>query len=378
MLHGKTPFLDYSVLSLRHIADLLQIFFLAVPTLIVVKWLAARRLRKMIPDQTLMAGWLMALGGTTAVIILDPTNSIVVDFPRLLAYLSPFGFVAALVFNDVDQPDRSRRLQLLPLAAVAAVMFPLSYLPTYINIHRADPYVSTYLGRHVDYYREMCYTFRDAFFYVRDLDKSNEWEQAAERKSPDRINLTGSAYLIAGGNTSEGIKTLHQVIARNRYWSEPRSLLARAQMASGRHRQALPQIDTALMLEPLGRQHHINRYECFRDLKKYDDALAACRRGLALYPADTFMTTDLMILNFRAGNYQAADSVANQLIVSNPRHAYARFIKGALADRAGNRTEAVKNYQLFLEMAGDDPDVPRVSERIRQLTAPAAEPPNQQ
>jgi tetratricopeptide (TPR) repeat protein len=370
MLHGKTPFLDYGVLSVRHIADLLQIFFLAVPTLLVVKWLSAQRIRKLVPDQTLMAAWLMALGGATAVIVLDPNNSIVVDLPRLLAYLSPFGVVTALVLNDVERPEVNSRLRLLPLAAAAAIMFPLSYLPAYVNIYRADPYVSDYLSHHEGYYKKMCYNFRDAFFYIRDLDKSNAWEQASERKSPERINLTGSAYLIGGGQVSEGIKTLHQLIARDLYWAEPRSLLARAEMAGGQYRQALVQIDTALMLEPYERQHQINRYECYRDLGNYDEALAACRRGLELYPADTFMTTDLMILNYRAGNYRTADSVAEALIAARPRHAYAHFIKGALADRAGNRQAAVKAYQLFLEMATTDPDIPRVLERIRELTSP--------
>ena len=378
MLHGKAPFLDYGILSLRHIADLLQIFFLAVPTLIVVKWLSAQRIRKLVSDRTLMAGWLMALGGTTAVVILDPTNSIVIDLPRLLAYLAPFGFVAALVFNDVDQPGESQRLRLLPLVAVASIMFPLSYLPAYIDIKRADPYVDRYLARHTDYYKEACYSFRDAYFYTRDFDNSNRWEQAAERKSPERINLTGSAYLIGGGKFSEGIKTLYQLIARDRFWAEPRGLLARAHMAGGRYVQALPQIDTALMLDPYSRDPYVSRYECYRDMGKYDEALDACQQALELFPADTFMTTDLMILNYRARKFQTADSVADELINTNPRHAYARFIKGALADQTGDTARALKNYQMFLELAKDAPDGPRIRHRMRQLQHSEGQQPEQQ
>lgn len=370
LLHGKPPSLDYGIFSLRHISDLLQILFLAVPTLIVVKWLVVRQIRTLTEDHTLIAAWLMALGGATAMIVLDPTESIVIDLPRLLAYLAPFGFVAALVLNGAERPETGARLKLLPLAAAAAIMLPLSYLPAYVNIYRADPMVNTYLANHDEYYKELCYTFRDAFFYLRDFDKSNSWEQAAESKSPERINLTGSAFLIGGGQVSDGIKTLHQIIARDLYWAEPRSLLAKAMMASGQYRQALPQIDTALMLEPFERQHQINRYECYRDLGNYDEALSACQRGLELYPADTFMTTDLMILNFRAGNYRTADSVADALIAARPRHAYAHFIKGALADRAGNRRDAVRFYQLFMDLAKNDPDVPRVRARIHELTAP--------
>lgn len=364
---GKAPLYDYGLFSLRHLADFLQILFLAVPTLFLLKWLLIQRRSNMVGDRSMMAGWFMALGGLATVLILDPNNSVVLDLPRLLAYLAPYGFLTALVLNDTDSREPSQRLQLLPIVAVAAVMLPISYLPAYVDVGRADHYIDKYLRNHVAYYKSACYAFRDAYFYVEDYDKATTWEQAAEQKSPERINLTGSAFLIAGDDDSEGIRTLHQLISRDRYWAEPRSLLARALMSRGQYAAALAQIDTSLMLEPYGRQHRINQYECYRDMQRYDRALEVIQEALALFPADTFITTDLMLVNFRARNYRTADSIATELISSNPAHAYAHFVRGAMADQANDTAKAIRYYGKFVELAGENPDVPSIQQRIQEL-----------
>jgi len=368
-LEGKPPFYDYGLMSLRRLGDLLQLLFMTVPTVVVALWLYFRYARTPASPRVVTAAGFMSLGGLAAMALFDPTNGIVLDLPRLLAYLTPFGFLIAVIFNGLDAPTGAgKRLQLLPLTAAAAVMLPVSYLPAYIDVEMADPYVDSYLAEHDGYYKHACFAFRDAYFYVEDYDKATTWEQAAESKSPDRINLTGSAYLMAGNDHSEAIRTLSQMISRDRYWAEPRSLLARSYMAQGRYAAALPQIDTALMLEPYARQHYINAYECYRDMQRFDLALEKIHEALALYPGDTFMVTDLMLVNFRAQNYQTADSIATALLADNPTHAYGYFVKGALADQAGNVVIARRNYQRFLELAGDNPDVPAVQHRLRQLT----------
>lgn len=365
MIDSKKPLSDYGAFSLRHIGDFAQVLFLSAPLVIVFKWMAVRRVREFFLSPVAVTGWLMAAGGTVLVFTLDPVNSIPLDLPRFVAYLGGIGIaIAALAGGTFAHSVTTRTLAAL---AAASILLPISYLPIYTSLARAEHYVEPYVESRRTYYQPAAIAFRDTHFYRRAFDAATGWEQRLSTQSESFMHLQGCLYLAAGGRGDEAIPRLYQLIAGHPYWWEPRAALARTQLSLGRPDLAGPQIDTALMLEPFNREPLVLQYEYYRNLGRVDSALYALEFARDYFPADTFIATDHMLLRLRAGEYAVADSLAEDRLSRDSAHAHAWYVKGVLADRAGKVTPAINYYNRFLEIGPADPDTVRVRRRMETL-----------
>ncbi len=362
---GKPPHSDYGVFSPRHLSDLAQLIFLAFPQILVVIYLMvgghwSRRINRGTVSWLL----LLSLSGLTTVTLIDPVNSIVLDFPRLTVYLLPLSLLLIVLVRDRRTADNNRGPALL---AAVCLMLPLSYLPTYLCIARADPYVTDYLDKHESFNRAGCLAFRDAYFYRKDLDEANAWERQLPHRSHDHLNLEGCRFLAEQGDEAEALRTLYGVIAQNPYWAEPRALFVQIQMQLNRYDLAKPQIDTCLMLEPYRKEFLTNRYRFYRDTRDYTHAYEAIREALEIYPHDSDFETDLMIVNYRSGRLPAADSIAGALVAADSTLAYPYLILGLLAEVRRDTSTAISMLNQFISLAPNEPETPAIMERINEL-----------
>ena len=365
---GKLPQSDYGLFSGRHIGDLIQFFLLALPMIVVLKGLAILSPKHMMGSTAALAGWLMALGGLTVVFILDPVNNIVLDTPRLVAYLAPLSFLFALLAAKASAADAKPAPWLAAVAAVA-VLLPLSYLPVYRSVGLSDGYVVSYLEKHDLMYRRAIYAFRDAYFYRKNLDRANEWELKLPIKSPEYLNLRGCRDLALNGKYDDAIMVLNRIITANPFWSEPRLLLASTQMSVNNFRAAEPQIDTCLMLDPYDRATLMQEYAYYRGKGEIAKALKKVEDALALYPGDSEIRTDQMLLNFRIGNTSFADSLAHTLMAADTSLPFPYLVRGLIEDQRGRTDTAIALYQRFVDKAPNEPEASVVKQRLDSLQA---------
>ncbi|MCK4460743.1 MAG: hypothetical protein KAW46_03010, partial [candidate division Zixibacteria bacterium] len=271
-LHGKSPFGDYGLFSARHISDVVQVFLLTIPAIVVTKYLWARRLSALRTDANLVTLSLMTLAGGAVMVIMDPVHSIVFDLPRLVVYMIPMSLLTGLLLADVplDVPNGRR---LLGVMAALALMVPMSYLPVLLKINNTESYASEYFDKHELYYLQAGLAFRDAYFYRRHLDerkqviripgheqvspedlapygepppaaldtlarandtisldttnleKANQWEWMMPSRSSDYLNLRGVGDLITADQPNEALRILYRIKAQRPYWAEARATL---------------------------------------------------------------------------------------------------------------------------------------------------------
>ena len=366
-LAGKLPHSDYGLFSPRHLGDILQIVFLAFPQFIIVVYFIVIRRHPSRNNGNSLFSLLLVLGGTTVVFIMDPSNNIVFDFPRLAAYLFPLSFVLAMLLNEYELQKSSHHDRVLAILAAICLIFPLSYLPNYLRIAKADPYVTDYLEKHESFYMQGCLAFRDAYFYRKELDQANAWEWKLPRVSHDYLNLEGAKSLSMQGQDAEALRTLHKVIVQNPYWSDARSVFVGIQMKMGRYHLAKPQIDTCLMLEPFRKEYMINLYRYYRDIQNYPEALKSIKRTLKLFPGDNDIKTDLMVVHYRSGAYLVANSLADTLLATDSTLPYPYLIKGLLAEIRKDPQAAITHYKKFITLAPNEPDTPPIQERLNEL-----------
>ncbi len=365
-MSGKRPQTDYGIFGGRHIGDMAQLLFLAAPLVIAMKMIAANFFDRVRSSNALVAAWLMSLGSFTVLMVLDPKSGIVMDFPRLIVWLTPQSFLLALLVRETL--ISKVRPGLMPgLMAAAAVMFPLSYLPVYTSIHHSEEYVSDYMDQHDIFYEATCLAYRDAYFQIGEYPSADRWEWAMPTKSPDYLNLQGTVNLLAAGEFSDAITVLNNMIAKRPFTTGPRVKLAAAQMQLGHYDLAKPQIDTCLMLEPYNRVHHIHLYSFYRNTGRLPEAIKAVDNAHEIFPTDREIQTDQMLLNFRLGNLETADSLAHHLNRQADDLPFPHLILGMLEDHRQNPEAAIPYFEKFLELAPEEPEAPVIRSRLDSL-----------
>ena len=367
-IKGHLPHSDYGLFSGRHIGDILQLFFLAIPLAAVMKVTAFLQKGWLKNNHPAMAFWLMGSTGAILIFIANPTNNIVLDFPRLTAYLTPFSILLVLLLVKMQyQANLSRRF--VAVLAAAALMLPFSYLPAYTKIEQAKHYLNDYMDKHENFYRMGLIAIRDAHYYREEFRSADYWEWQLPVKSLEYLTLKGTRDLIRAGRNEEALEVLYQAISRNPYWTEPRDMIAIVQMNLGHLELAKPQIDTCLMLEPNKRNHLSNLYRYFRDTGNLIRAKETVDRQLDLYPDNPEVKTDLMIINYRLGRMKTADSLAEHLMEQDPDLPFPYLIKGFVREKTDDLKAAVRYYQKFIELGSNEIEKPMIEKKLDSLQA---------
>jgi tetratricopeptide (TPR) repeat protein len=290
----------------------------------------------------------------------------VLDLPRLAAYLAPGAFLLAVLVGD-RKTENNVSPAVVGLLGALSIILPLSYLPVYTDISIAERHTTPYFDRHNAYYRTAALSFRDAYFYRKDLDHANRWDQDYDRKSPDYLSLSGIVEFATADRLDIALPGLNKLIARNPYWAEPRALYGKYMMEQGKFAIAKPALDTAMLLDPYNPVHYTNLYAWYRDQNRFDTALAIMEDASGLFPHNREIRVDLMIVNYRSGRHDIAAALADEIIEKYPEQAYPWVIKGFLAERSGDLANAQKFFERFADMAPDAPETPQIRKRANDI-----------
>ncbi|MGH8015729.1 MAG: tetratricopeptide repeat protein, partial [Candidatus Zixiibacteriota bacterium] len=366
LLEGKRPFVDYGLFSRAHSSDLIQIFSLAFPQILAVLFLLLTERRQGANFFLNGFSWTLFLSGLTAIFIVDPINNIALDQPRLVVFLVAAGILAASAVRlALDSPESSPRLP--AIMAVMAIFLPLSIAPVYSRISVADKYIDNFLEENPDRFIPAGLAMRDAYFYKRDFDNANRWEQLLPVKSQDYLGFIGAGNLVLRSEFDGALEELYRLKTKYPAWIQPRFLLSEVQLHLRQFDRAKAEIDTLLMLEPFNIKHHSSLIKYYITNRNYTDALAATNEALDIFSDDKALLVDKLTALYGTGQFQHTDSLARELIRIDSNLADPYLFKGIVLERSGNRQLAVRDYEKFLKLAPDSPDAPEIRKRLNAI-----------
>lgn len=363
---GKNPFLFYGLFSYQHVSDFIQVILLTVPQilLLVNLFFTDRREGANIHLSTLC--WVMVFGGLTAVFIADPINSIILDLPRFVVYLTPAGILLAAYIRTAGI-EKDSPVRLPALVGVMAFLLPFAYLPVYSFISNTDSYAKKYFDDNNAYYISGGLAMRDSYFYAKNFDKANEWEQMLPIKSPDYLGFNGASNLAMGGNYDGAVEELYRLKTKYPYWIDPRVLLTEVQLQLKQYAKAKAEIDTLLMLQPYKKSHHRTLVKYYFASRSYPEALTAADNALNIFSDDKDLLVDKMTALYSTGKFEQTDSIARDLIRVDSNLAAPYMFKGLVLERTGNQQLAQRNYEQFLKLDPSSPDAAEIRKRLNNL-----------
>lgn len=364
--NGQNPHSDYGLLSGRHLGDVAQALFLLAPQAILLLYFLLGR-REPAIDKTTYAFGFMAIAGIIVFFISNPVAGMPLDLLKFSAYLTPLSLLLAELVNRKMISPTGRSVQVGFLTAFC-LLGPFSYLPLYTNIAYADGYVTEYLEDHPSYYGAGIIAFRDAYFYRNEFDKADQWEWQLPIKSQEHLNFRGCTDLIAAERNSEALSVLATIVIQNPYWTEPRQTIASVQLALNRAQLAKPQIDTCLMLQPYNPDHHIYLYRYYQATGRSTEVEKGIAELLILFPENTTILTDQMILYQRSARPQEADSLADLILRTDSSLAFPYAIKGLIAEGRYDTANAIRYYEAFVGKSPEtESELPVFRKRLNNL-----------
>lgn len=369
-LEGKNPHRSYGLFSLRHLGDYFQLLWLASPLLIFAAYLYRTNSRAGEKDRSLAAVIWLALSGLVLLFIFDPVNSIVMDFPRLVAYLTPIAILLAVLLGQIMATNKTSSTVVVMVATVS-VLLPFGYAPVYTVIANTDSFVTNYLEKHIAFYREACFSFRDAYFYRGEAgsytSQADVWEQRVKIKSPEYLQLRGVIEFAQSKDRSVAVNELFQMTTRYPYWVEPKAILAKLQIQFRQFERAAELIKQCRALKPYDPEYRKLEYIYYRDIQDYPRAIATIDTLLEMLPGDLEILTDKMIISYRSRDYQTADSLGEYIMEKNPSRPYPYLIRGFIQEVKDNPGGAIYYFENLIKIDKDEADQFRVPQRLDSL-----------
>ena len=367
MPSGKLPLVSYTLFSSSAVMDNMQVTLAAVPLALLILWLVFVRLQTQNDKVFAITIMIAAISGRVLIRALDPINGIVLDFPRLTAYLAPIGVAIAFCLQRVLQMKKVTPRFYLTCAAIT-VLLPLSVVPAFTKINWTDPLAAGFAEQTDHYYRVTGLSFRDAYFYRKQLDRANAWEWSLPVKSPDFLNMRGCSDLVSSNQIQDALVSLFRLVGRQPFWAEPRALLAAVLLNQGRISDAKFQIDTCLWLDPDVKLHQVNLYKYYRAIDRVDSAFQLAQNVGRQFPSDNDIAADLLLYSFQLKKTALLDSLAGVVLGRQPNNPSAHLVLARIADQKGLSDSARNEYNRFVQNAPvGDPDIEPAIRRIEIL-----------
>ncbi len=361
ILFLKSPNMNvrYSLFSLSHILDFIQLLLLFIPQIFIVKFLFFKKTKEILTSYRFQLVTLIVLSSNTLLFILEPTHSMILDAPMFAVYLAPITILFVLLILKSEKS--------LKYAAVFSLFIPLVILPSYIHINTAEKQVENFLEKNSQFYIEGSTALQDSYFYMKKLDKANYWYINLPKKSRDYLDLTAAGEFNYAKMYPEALRLYRQLKLKYPFWGEPRYQIASIKINQKQFNLARPELDSCLMINPYAKPYLKLDYAYYRDMSNFLKAKEKILYALSIYPNDYDIQTDLAIIYYRLGDIKSADSTAREVISKAPSQAYAYLIRGFIAEIQKQPTRAIEFFKQYIKLAPDEPETPDIRKRLNNL-----------
>ncbi|MBN2227495.1 MAG: tetratricopeptide repeat protein [candidate division Zixibacteria bacterium] len=374
-LSGKQPLPGYSLFSLPHATDILNLLVTVIPLFLIFLFVLVTPHKS--DDRRGVSTFfaVLAIGQLVLLFILDPKNGMIRDFPLFAGLLPGMVFWSACRFSsdNATGTDFSNWRDRLAIPALILIIPTLVvHLSPSLTIKRLDAYLE-----HNEFkYEAALLAMRDYYLTKEEYDLADQRERSVRGKVPDYLKSQMINDLYVHDRYHEALGVAERLIERHPYNAQYRMQYGNVLLHFDRYRDAERELLIASQLAPDNPEIYHFLSELYRQLRHGDKCLASIQRGLNLDPNNLLLLVDLTGYYYLKHEYVAADSMIDIIMEINPEEPYAFMYRGLLAERTGHRQQALAAYRKFIELDELLPEVPQIQERIERLEPGTPPPPD--
>ena len=172
----------------------------------------------------------------------------------------------------------------------------------------------------------------------------------AEDPEQPLLNAFLAYCLRMEDRAKEALEPAQRALGRAPEWPFVHYVLALVYEGIGKPAQALECIAQAIQLDPMDPSHFGFQGALLFQTRKFQEAITACERGLALDPNHTQCRGILTAANNQLGRHDAVEHLVNESLRADPENAFAFANKGWSCLRQGDPKEAMRHFREALRL----------------------------
>ncbi len=185
--------------------------------------------------------------------------------------------------------------------------------------------------------------------------------------SAHAYNNRGNVY-FKRGDIDRAIEDYTRAIKLDSTVIEPRKQRAQCYMKRQRYADAVKDYTTAIRIDPSDYKLYCMRGLARMSMQNWAIAAKDFRAALDISPRDIQARIELAGLYVRLNRDRDAINELNTVIVFEPNHGQARYLRATLHEAKGQNGLALADYQAAVKLNTEDVIVRKCRERIRALT----------
>jgi Flp pilus assembly protein TadD len=182
------------------------------------------------------------------------------------------------------------------------------------------------------------------------------------------LHRTGSAAFSAG-DFAGARKAYEQAIARNPEDADAQNNLGQTLVRLDKVSDAIAKFERAVVLAPTKSAFHFNLAQARGSLGQWDRAIPEYREAARLAPDDHTVRFSLATALQKKGDVAAAIPEYQRAIALNPGEPGFHLSLGQSLEQVGRTSEATREYETYIRLAPTAPDVDKLKEHVKAISA---------
>lgn len=356
LFEGRPPASNYTVLSLPHITDLVNLLLLVFPGLpvLVTIWFFNRK--KSFGDPTAQfLGWL-SIGSISFVVIFGAAITMGRDWDIMsLSLLAPVLLLLYLLTGGNWKPP----IRLLTVYTLVVGVMAVSFLAVGTRTEPTEERFHTLLN-HCN--RNGWVIYANHFLLKGDTARFNQHMREMNRLFPEYADLARTYRCLERGDYRQAYRLANALVSANPYEPDFLQVLGNAYGKRNSFDSAEFYYHRALSLKPYHTGLLNELGQLYMQQQKYTEAVKVLKRARRLSPERTFITESLALAYIYLQQLDTASALADSLFISQPNHPGAHLIKLTIGLRQNDLGTARYHYREFVAHGQGRSDYERMRE----------------
>ncbi len=363
---GKSPDVNYSILSGRHLLDIFNLFYLIIPLFPVFLFAIIRGFSAFKTDINFRSFGLITIAQIIYIFIIDPKIGMARDiniYAPLLVGFVLLGIYALLLLKRDFDFSQNIFMALSPVALLLIVpMFIVHLAP-----QKSMDYLDDYLTYNENKYEAALYAFRDYYIVEGKDSLAVLRERAITAKAPGVLESHLVDDLYAHDRVDEAFEYALRLVDRYPYNAVYHMQKGNLLKYYKKPNDAEKEYKTALQLDPYLIDAYHFLAQLYDELNMKSKSYEVLQQALKIDPENKEILTDLAVFYYKARDYQATDSLCDLVIALDTDEAYPYMFKGLVAEANKHYEQAMKYYEKFITLGDKLPDITLVRKRLNEL-----------
>lgn len=344
-LDGRPPAGEYSLFSIPHIVDCLNLLLLTSPLIVFFVFVSGKWSRPFFrsKEDTFLA--LLTIGGLAFLCLIDPKLGMGRDWDLFaLAGFLPLVWLAVRAVPGIST-------RWYPAITVAAIVFAMPFITTHLLAKPARANIKYLFSLDMARARTGMYMLKE-YYADQGMSKKADSLDSVMRHSFPEYTLVPTAYsLLESGDAKNAWRLADSVSRVNPYSNEVLVLRGNILLQSGQFSKAIPDFELAAALGQYDARILTSLGSAYGHTRETEKAFDYFRRALALNPEHWEAYEGMAIIYYEVGKYDSSLKCAEKYIAEDGSNPEAIMLAGFCAYQLRQNTLARRYFERFLAVS---------------------------